>query len=127
MSPTELVSLLDDVFSYFDILVEKYRLEKIKTIGDCYMVAAGVPELRLDNAKAINCLALEMRDYVSQNDFKGRRLSFHFGINSGSVGQESSGGVSSFMTCGVILSIPQAGWSRMVKRISSKLLVPPTS
>jgi len=43
MSPTELVDLLNEIFSYFDNLVEKYDVEKIKTIGDCYMVASGVP------------------------------------------------------------------------------------
>ncbi len=85
MSPIELVSLLDEVFSYFDTLVEKYGLEKIKTIGDCYMVAAGVPQPRSDNAQVITRLALEMRDYVAQHNFQGQRLSFRFGINSGSV------------------------------------------
>ena len=43
MTPLSLVDLLNDVFQCFDALVEKYDLEKIKTIGDCYMVAAGVP------------------------------------------------------------------------------------
>jgi class 3 adenylate cyclase len=85
MSPTDLVNLLDEVFSYFDTLVEKYELEKIKTIGDCYMVAAGVPEVRIDHARVITLLGLEMRDYVSQHDFQGHRLSFRIGINSGSV------------------------------------------
>jgi len=85
MNPTEVVSLLNEVFSYFDTLVEKYGLEKIKTIGDCYMVAAGVPLLRTDHAHVITRLALEMRDYITQHDFQGRRLSFRIGINSGSV------------------------------------------
>ncbi len=85
LSPIELVNLLDEVFSYFDTLVEKYGLEKIKTIGDCYMVAAGVPELRIDHARELTRLALEMRDYVAQHDFQGRRLSFRIGINSGPV------------------------------------------
>ncbi len=43
MTPLTLVELLNDVFQCFDALVDKYDLEKIKTIGDCYMVAAGVP------------------------------------------------------------------------------------
>ncbi len=43
LSPRQLVDLLNEVFQGFDGLVEKYDLEKIKTIGDCYMVAAGVP------------------------------------------------------------------------------------
>ena len=55
---TELVELLNEVFSYFDEVAEKYGLEKIKTIGDCYMVAAGVPTHRTDHAQAITRLAL---------------------------------------------------------------------
>lgn len=50
LSPEELVELLNDVFSYFDGLVDKYGLEKIKTIGDCYMVAASVPRPCSDHA-----------------------------------------------------------------------------
>ena len=65
MTPTELVELLNEVFSYFDLLIEKYWLEKIKTIGDCYMVASGVPRPRTDHAQVLTTMALEMRDYVS--------------------------------------------------------------
>lgn len=85
MAPAEIVSLLDEVFSGFDLLVEERGLEKIKTIGDAYMVAAGVPVKRPDHAVAICDLALEMRDYVADRDFQGRRLSFRMGINSGPV------------------------------------------
>jgi guanylate cyclase len=46
LTPVELVELLNDVFSYFDMLVDNYRLEKIKTIGDCYIFAAGKAQLR---------------------------------------------------------------------------------
>jgi guanylate cyclase len=53
MVPLRLVNLLDEVFSSFDDLVEKHGLEKIKTIGDCYMVAAGVPRERADHALAL--------------------------------------------------------------------------
>ena len=45
MTPLQLVDLLNEVFQCFDGLVEKYDLEKIKTIGDCYMVASGVPAI----------------------------------------------------------------------------------
>ena len=85
MTAEELVALLDEVFSYFDALVEKYGLEKIKTIGDCYMVAAGVPNPRADHAQAITRMAVEMRDYVAANTFCGRKLAFRIGINSGPV------------------------------------------
>jgi len=85
MTPTELVELLNEVYSHFDTLVEKYELEKIKTIGDCYMVAAGVPRRRPDHALVLTQLALDIRDFVSQHEFHGRQLKFRIGINSGSV------------------------------------------
>ena len=85
MSPIELVSLLDEVFSRFDILVEEYNLEKIKTIGDCYMVAAGVPRPRPDHAHILARLALDMQEYVNHNEIRGHRLQFRIGINSGPV------------------------------------------
>ncbi len=79
------MELLNDIYSHFDTLVEKYNLEKIKTIGDCYMVAAGVPRRRVDHAIAITQLALDIRDYVSQHEIHGHQLQFRIGINSGSV------------------------------------------
>jgi len=85
MTASELVALLNEVFSYFDELVEKYGAEKIKTIGDCYMVAAGVPSMSSDHAKVLTHLALDIRDYVSRHDFRGKRLAFRIGINSGPV------------------------------------------
>jgi adenylate cyclase len=83
MSAVELVELLDEVFSHIDALVEKYGLEKIKTIGDCYMAASGVPLSRSDHASAITAMALEFRDYAVHNSFRGHKLSFRIGINSG--------------------------------------------
>lgn len=85
MTPDELVELLNEVFSVFDQLVEKYDLEKIKTIGDCYMVASGVPRPRHDHAQALVNLALDMQDYVNRHQFSGHRLAFRMGINSGPV------------------------------------------
>ncbi|MET0710539.1 MAG: adenylate/guanylate cyclase domain-containing protein [Tardiphaga sp.] len=83
MSPTDLVGLLDEVFICFDFLVEKYQVEKIKTIGDCYMVVAGVPRRRVDHAHALARLALDMQACVDEREFHGRRLSFRIGMNSG--------------------------------------------
>jgi guanylate cyclase len=77
--------MLNEVFSHFDLLVEKHGLEKIKTIGDCYMVASGVPRPRTDHAKALVALALEMDDFVSQREICGHKLSFRMGLNSGPV------------------------------------------
>lgn len=85
MTPHELVKLLDEVFSQFDDLTEKYELEKIKTIGDCYMVASEIPRPRADHAQALTRMALEMRDYVSKHEFQGRKLTFRIGLNSGPV------------------------------------------
>jgi guanylate cyclase len=85
MTPLRLVDLLNDVFQCFDELVEKYGLEKIKTIGDCYMVAAGVPRSRPDHAQAIVQLALDMQKVVAEREFGGHRLAFRIGINSGPV------------------------------------------
>ncbi len=85
MKPIELVEILNQVFSHFDDLVDKYGLEKIKTIGDCYMVASGIPRSRRDHAHAIASLALEMQHYVEKNQVGGHHLSFRIGINSGPV------------------------------------------
>jgi adenylate cyclase len=85
MTPLALVELLNDVFLCFDGLVEKHGLEKIKTIGDCYMVASGVPRARPDHAGVLVQLALDMREAVAERTFGGRRLAFRIGINSGPV------------------------------------------
>jgi adenylate cyclase len=60
VSPEELVTRLNNVFSLFDQLAEKHRLEKIKTIGDSYMVVGGVPVARPDHAEAVAEMALDM-------------------------------------------------------------------
>jgi adenylate cyclase len=83
LTPVELVELLTEVFEYFDKLVEKYDLEKIKTIGDCYMVAAGVPRPRHDHAQALIRMALEAREFTNRNRFRDRRLIFRIGVHSG--------------------------------------------
>ncbi|MDO8397293.1 MAG: adenylate/guanylate cyclase domain-containing protein [Bradyrhizobium sp.] len=85
MTPMRLLDLLDEVFQCFDDLVEKYDLEKIKTIGDCYMVAAGVPRSCPDHARLIVNLALDMREAATQRKFGDQKLAFRIGINSGPV------------------------------------------
>ena len=62
LSPAEVVGILDQLFSHFDTLVERHGLEKIKTIGDCYMAAAGVPDPSPDHARRAALLALDMRE-----------------------------------------------------------------
>jgi guanylate cyclase len=86
MAPAEMLALLNEVFTYFDDLVDRFQLEKIRTIGDSYMVAAGVPTVRADHAQAAARLALAMRDYVTTNPMcVARHLSFRIGLNSGPV------------------------------------------
>jgi guanylate cyclase len=85
MSPGSLVALLDEVFTDIDALVEERGLEKIKTIGDAYMVAAGVPSPRPDHAAVICDLALAMMQRVSSSVYQGRHLDIRIGINSGEV------------------------------------------
>ena len=84
LEPERMVELLNEVFSYFDSVTERYGAEKIRTIGDNYMVPAGVPEVRQDHAQAIAGMALEMLDYVQERTAEDSgRLQFRIGINSG--------------------------------------------
>ena len=86
LQPAEVVGILDRLFSHFDALVERHGLEKVKTIGDCYMAAAGVPDPRPDHARTAALLALEMRDVVATSAVAGRSgLELRIGINSGPV------------------------------------------
>jgi adenylate cyclase len=86
LSPEEVVGCLDHLFSHFDDLAERYGLEKIKTIGDCYMVAAGVPEPRADHARALALMGLDMLDAMREEGEAGHLgLELRVGINSGPV------------------------------------------
>jgi adenylate cyclase len=84
--PDEVVGYLNHLFSHFDELAERYGLEKIKTIGDCYMVAAGVPTPRPDHARALALMGLDMLDAMRSNDEVSHLgLELRVGINSGPV------------------------------------------
>ena len=86
ISPKDLVHLLNDIFSKFDELAEKHGLEKIKTIGDSYMVVAGLPNPRDDHGDAIAEMALDMQEAIVQYREKlGISLSIRIGIHSGPV------------------------------------------
>jgi adenylate cyclase len=86
LPPEEVVGLLDHLFSHFDVLAERHGLEKIKTIGDCYMVAAGVPTPRPDHARALALMALDMQAAMGSVDEVGHLgLELRIGINSGPV------------------------------------------
>lgn len=80
MSPEDVVDSLNAVFTHFDHLADKHGVEKIRTIGDSYMAAAGVPVARKDHAQALAAMALDMLDYARES-----RFSFRIGINSGPV------------------------------------------
>jgi class 3 adenylate cyclase len=86
LSPAELVALLDRLFSAFDELTDRFGLEKIKTIGDAYMVAGGIPEPVADHAAAMADMALAMRDAASAiAESTGLTLGIRIGIHSGPV------------------------------------------
>ncbi|MEG3900548.1 MULTISPECIES: adenylate/guanylate cyclase domain-containing protein [unclassified Microcoleus] len=86
MSPTELVKRLNVIFSHFDQLAEKYGVEKIKTIGDAYMVVGGLPTPRQDHAEAIAQMALGMQEKIAKLCAEtGEKLAIRVGINSGPV------------------------------------------
>ncbi len=85
MSPETLVGLLNEVFSRFDAFVGELGLEKIKTIGDAYMAAAGVPARRADHAIVIAELALRIQETLAREQFHGHHLAMRIGINSGPV------------------------------------------
>jgi len=84
--PKAMVEFLSGMFSHFDQLVEKYGVEKIETVGDSYMVGAGLPIPRPDHAKVITHLALEIQAYFKRGVFlEGHQLNCRIGINSGPI------------------------------------------
>ncbi len=86
MAPTDLVQTLNTAFSRFDTLVEKHGCEKIKTIGDAYMVVSGLPEPRADHAQAMVALAIDMIDAARDINASGEfPFTLRIGINSGPV------------------------------------------
>ena len=84
-APEHVVAFLDRVFASFDALVEKYGVEKIKTIGDAYMVASGVPATRPDHAAAVADLALDMLAAAQSIQPLDGQVQLRIGISSGPV------------------------------------------
>jgi class 3 adenylate cyclase len=84
-SPEELVELLNKIFSAFDRLSEQYGLEKIKTIGDNYMVAGGLPLPCTNHAESMAEMALEMQQEIMKFRECDKPLNIRIGINTGSV------------------------------------------
>jgi class 3 adenylate cyclase len=86
LEPVDLIGLLDAIFTAFDQLAEKYGVEKIKTLGDGYLAAAGLPLARPDHVEAIAQMALEMPTALAAiNTARGHNLSLRIGIHTGPV------------------------------------------
>lgn len=86
ISAMQLVNLLNSIFSTFDRLTEQYGLERIKTIGDAYMVVGGLPTRRRDHAQAIAQMALQMQTAIALfNTENNQNFSIRIGIHTGSV------------------------------------------
>ena len=86
ISATDVVMQLNSIFSLFDDMLIKYSLEKIKTIGDCYMLAGGLPKPDKNHAYSVARMALEMLDIIKEINTKSNQtLKVRIGINSGPV------------------------------------------
>jgi adenylate cyclase len=84
--PVQILQLLNEYFSYFDTLCDRHGVEKIRTIGDNYMAACGVPRPVPAHAERLARMALEMQEFIeSRPPFEGNRIRFRIGINSGPV------------------------------------------
>jgi adenylate cyclase len=88
LSPPDLVALLNQIFSTFDQLADRYGLEKIKTIGDAYLVVGGLPTPRPDHVEAVAEMALAMQQAIAQFRVSPSlpTLTMRIGINTGPVG-----------------------------------------
>lgn len=86
MTPNDVVVLLNDLFARFDRIVARYGLEKIKTIGDCYMVASGIPDTDPEHLKKLMRAALEMlREVAKVRAPNSGALSIRIGVHAGPV------------------------------------------
>jgi adenylate cyclase len=86
VSADEVVKLLDEIFSAFDLLAEKCGLEKIKTIGDAYMAASGIPAARADHVKAAAEFCLDMMKEMERfNRGYHTSITLRVGIHTGPV------------------------------------------
>lgn len=86
LEPTEVVDWLNEVFSVLDDLVDRHGLEKLRTMGDGYMVGSGVPGTRKDHSRALVACSLDMIQALKSLPLRqGKKMSFRFGINSGPV------------------------------------------
>ena len=87
---TDVMDELDNIFLEFNKIVKKYKIEKIKTIGDAYMCAGGVPEKNITNPVDVALAAMEMQDYMNnlKEEYESQEREFwdfRIGIHTGSV------------------------------------------
>jgi class 3 adenylate cyclase len=86
IGPDQIVHLLNEIFSAFDVLAYKHEVEKIKTMGDAYMAAGGVPFPRPDHAEAVAGLALDLREEMERfNREYGTSIRLRIGISTGPI------------------------------------------
>jgi adenylate cyclase len=86
LNPESLIDELDDYFYHFDSMVEKYNIEKIKTIGDAYMCAGGIPDENRTNPVEVVMAAIEMQQFMKQmKHSRGEMWDLRIGIHTGSV------------------------------------------
>ena len=90
LNPEYLIDELDNIFFYFDLIAEKYNIEKIKTIGDAYMCAGGIPENKRTNPIEVILAALEMQHYLDKmhkehSEQNTKIWDLRIGIHTGSI------------------------------------------
>ncbi len=86
MHPQQLVSELNDIFKNFDVIIDRHGLEKLKTMGDSYMVVGGLPKETNDHAYQVVTAALEMQEYLKErNQTSKNKWQMRAGVHSGNV------------------------------------------
>ncbi len=86
LPPGELVEELNEIFGSFDTIIEAYSLEKLKTLGDTYMIGGGLPKECNDHALKVVCAAIDMMEYLEERNKSSKvKWLMRAGINSGSV------------------------------------------
>lgn len=86
LPPSELVAELNEIFYSFDLIIEKYGLEKLKTLGDTYMIGGGLPNESNDHAVKVICAGLDMIDFLDKrNKYTEIKWLMRVGVNSGQV------------------------------------------
>ena len=86
LSPEEILNELNEIFYEFDDIISSYNLEKLKTIGDSYMIGSGIPNEFPDHAVRLINAAIEMKDFINKRNYKSKlKWKLRAGINSGQV------------------------------------------